>query len=318
MWCGEMRITQVLGCIGVLFAGLGSGCSFAVPTTSRLVVTLPGMGDGSAGRASRFLERPESTTFLTGVSAPQVPTDFQCFGINVTGPGIIPYSQLSDWNCNTPDYPSAGLLGGLLSSSQSSIVLDVPIGASRLIQLFGVQSTAGCPSIASLRQSNSQNNTLGDPYELGRVTTDVTQDTAVSISPTFDPSHPVDLFCRSQAGNVANLSLSSPNWSGGSGTVAAGQCFPIQVLLMDRFHNSAVATAPVTVSLSGNAAPYLFTESACSAVSGIPVSSGLASLTVPAGVYMMGLYFRSTLSSITYSLTGTASGLGSSTLSWTQ
>jgi hypothetical protein len=35
-------------------------------------------------------------------------------------------------------------------------------------------------------------------------------------------------------------------------------------------------------------------------------------------VYMMGLYFRSTLSSITYSLTGTASGLGSSTLSWTQ
>ena len=73
-------------------------------------------------------------------------------------------------------YP--GILGGLIpASSGRAIAVTVPSGPDVTIQVFGVQSTIGCPSAADIISGavNTQSNQIGDDVEVGRTVVDLFQ-----------------------------------------------------------------------------------------------------------------------------------------------
>jgi alpha-tubulin suppressor-like RCC1 family protein len=113
--------------------------------------------------------------------------DFDCYGLNVTGPGI----QLNPhMGCTNPS-TAMGMVAGFVPVTEGSIEMMVPAGASRKVELIGVQSNIGCPIVESLLASGGVEalNDIGDAYVIGTITTDIFDDTAVTIQAAFDPDH---------------------------------------------------------------------------------------------------------------------------------
>ncbi len=164
-----------------------SGCSLAVPDSRSITISFP---SGLVANSRASLGPPHARSFD---SPPETLANFNCFGINITGPGIRPNPNLS--TCSTPGSVGAGLVAGLSDVGKDSIVVDVPTGPARLIQLFAVQSSVGCPSVDEIMTTPTLKAGMGSPYLLGSAIVDITADTVVSIQAQWDPANPVRVFC---------------------------------------------------------------------------------------------------------------------------
>ncbi len=172
--------------IGIALVLVGSGCSLAVPETRRLTIALP----DSVETMSRSFDRSMNRTSWLPTSL----SEFKCFGINISGPGIALNSQIN--SCSESGSAPVGMIVGLASVGDNSLTVDVPVGPSRLIQLFAMTSSVGCPSFATVESgSESLRSGLGDPYELARTTVDLIEDVEVEMRAVWDSSRPVRAFC---------------------------------------------------------------------------------------------------------------------------
>ena len=140
-----------------------------------------------------------------GFSKPTSLADFQCFALNVKGPGILPDPR---FGCDNPS-AGIGIMAGFIPVTQGSLDLMVPAGTSRVVQLIGVQSSIGCPNfseILSQRGTDSFKNSFGEPYLLGETTIDIFDDTSATIVAAFNADKNAFSGCRNQSSNSSTAS----------------------------------------------------------------------------------------------------------------
>lgn len=166
---------------GALGLGLGlQACSLKPKDNRSVRIALPSSDQLSA--MARGLERPSS-----GARSSTMPTSisqFSCFGLNVTGPGIPNDPRLP---CRDPN-EGIGRLGGLVPVGSSYIDVTVAGGPSRRVQLWGVVSSIGCPDINSYLDRKHDGSTGGSggddiqqPVLLGEAVVDIYNDTEIQI-----------------------------------------------------------------------------------------------------------------------------------------
>ena len=111
-------------------------------------------------------------------------TSFQCYGLNIIGPGI---SSDPIYQCKNPA-SGMGILAGLAPITVGSLDAMVPAGPARTVQLLGVQSDIACPILSAYIEANGIDSIHGhlEAYVLGSTTTDIFDDTAVTIAAAFD------------------------------------------------------------------------------------------------------------------------------------
>lgn len=135
-------------------------------------------------------------------SDPTVLSDFDCFGVNVSGPGILP-----DPNVTCTDQTDApAIIGGFVPNGNTSIDLLVPAGPGRNIQIFGVKSLVGCPNLHDMLHDGAINfSNIGHFYTIGGTQADIFADANVDIKVTYNSASPVRTFnnCK-RNGDVDN------------------------------------------------------------------------------------------------------------------
>jgi hypothetical protein len=199
---------EALGLL-VLTASLTS-CSLKSNGQQQMVtIALPGANFSLMERMEKLtqwlsLAWASSTTTLNLNSDPASLSEFDCFGVNVSGPGINPNPNVT---CSNPvDAPA--ILGGFVPNGNSSIDLAVPAGPDRSIKVFGVKSLIGCPSLRDMLHDGSINfNNIGHFYDIGGTHTDIFNDSVVGIKVTYNSSTPTRTFSQCQrTGEGANSS----------------------------------------------------------------------------------------------------------------
>ncbi|MEK7690657.1 MAG: IPT/TIG domain-containing protein, partial [Bdellovibrionota bacterium] len=153
-----------------------TGCSLAQRDQSKVELVVPSAGERAASRQALFRSLLPSTV-----------DGFDCLALNVTGEGI-----------ETTDYGSGGCsdLGSTSTfvsvADGGTLTLSVPSGAARKVELVGVILPGGCPSGESL--TDFLNRTAGASvvgiYRVGSTTSDVYQDSTITIENTFDAASP--------------------------------------------------------------------------------------------------------------------------------
>ncbi|MFL5812162.1 MAG: hypothetical protein ACJ763_01175 [Bdellovibrionia bacterium] len=190
-----------------------SGCSLKSPSGMKTIqIRLPSTSHSAA------LVKPVNKSLA--IAAPTALSDFTCFGVKVTGPGISDDSRMG---CAPPD--GIGIVGGLIPSSGGSIDLTVPAGPGRKIVVFGAQSAEGCTSMEDLlsRPTVGRFSKFGGFYALGETSVDIVEDTSVTIKVAFTGSNSqVFAGCSvdatvSQPGLLTVSSGFANHASGGSG-----------------------------------------------------------------------------------------------------
>ncbi|MBS1958179.1 MAG: hypothetical protein JST80_01780 [Bdellovibrionales bacterium] len=207
-----------------------------------------------------------TTTNGNGFITPTSLADFQCFALNITGPGLKSDPR---FGCNDPA-KGMGLIAGMAPVSGGRVEAMVPAGASRTIQLIGLQSTVGCPSFEELLSridpttGHGGMDGVGDAYLLGQTTIDVFGDVTVNIQAQFDPNAKMFNGCDG-GGGQKTLVFSSPNERH---VVLRGSnaCVPFQIEAhghynVDTVMPAVVPTIGVIVPFTGYVA--LYTDSQC-------------------------------------------------------
>ena len=268
------RISILLGC------ALGAaGCALGPPDTQQLRITLPSVADSSTGGSGSGARDLSSNLFSISnangslQTAPTALSSFGCFGVNVTGSGIAANSTMTAQCPSDGISPYMGSFGGLASVNSGYLDITVPSGPARTIQLFAATLENGattCPDINTVIGTQGNNN-LGQPYELGRVTTDIFADTSVSIQAAFDPTQPKVLFCSNNnnnnnsngGGNPTQLVVVGPN---SPGLIGQSMCTPYTIQSQDSSGRPAdmpSSVSGITVALSStDANTQLYTSNA--------------------------------------------------------
>lgn len=131
---------------------------------------------------------------IYGLAPPQVVSGFSCYGVNVTGPGIVDISNHPDGDpkaiferaltvpgnyCTYPGVITPPIY--LSGTGTAEVGMQVPPGGIRLVQVFGVNDTAVCSSGTFVGNDSGG----GDPkyFEIGRgVVMDLFGDRSVEIT----------------------------------------------------------------------------------------------------------------------------------------
>lgn len=260
---GSLVITSISAC-------LISSCSLAPNGPSnRIRISLPGgssqvknvRGSSSLFASLRGLQRiqemlgistleagnilPYSLPTAVPTTVPSSPTGFQCFGVNVTGPGISPPAGLPKDSCVPGNMPGSGIYGGLIySSTGGEIEVDVPSGRDRTIQVFGIQTDGYCPSVSEIASQPLGMHPFQYAYELGRSKVDVADDTSVTVKISSNTSSAPRMFCDPLA-----TSTITRQWTRQMG--AAGATLNGQSITVDSSSNVFVA-GYTDVGLDGN------------------------------------------------------------------
>lgn len=176
-----------------------SGCAFDAPKDSGAVKII--IDDPSTAPKSVALAMLENlTTSAAGGggggsgSSPTTTSDFNCFAVNVTGPGIVPQGGNIQDCKSTNDMHGAGV--GIITNSAprgSPISISVPAGADRTIDVYGVY-----PPDANCGGAGSGSN---DGYFLGRVKQALSKDTTVTIPISYVSNTSPDVTCTPKSSN---------------------------------------------------------------------------------------------------------------------
>jgi hypothetical protein len=121
-------------------------------------------------------------------AAPTSLSAFNCYAVNIIGPGMPADSRLA---CGDPTQ-GLGAFAGFVSSTTPTLSIQVPNGAARQISLIGTVQSGACPDINTLL--NSQNGggsgSNVNPYLLATTTVDVFSDVSVNLTAAYDPNNP--------------------------------------------------------------------------------------------------------------------------------
>jgi hypothetical protein len=134
-------------------------------------------------------------------TVPAALTDFNCYAVNISGPGIAPAVGTNCGTKATGQY--IGIYGGMYSSGPQTVSFQVPNGPGISIQLIGFDQSA-CTPLASIFNGSSNNNNGASPYLLASSTIDLTQDTDVDLTATYDPANPQQALQNCVVGAEAN------------------------------------------------------------------------------------------------------------------
>jgi hypothetical protein len=183
-----------------------------------------------------------------------------CYALNVKGPGIMPDPRLP---CADPS-KGMGAFAGFVSASESEMQLMVPAGPDRVVQLIGIESTVGCPDLNTILDLGVQNgiNGMGEPYEIGTVTTDIFDDTAVTIVANFESS--TKAFGCGGGGSSSNSSSMELRMDviGNTPNIQVNHCSKIGVIGNASINSSLPAVKPEIVYDPTNSV-VLYSDSAC-------------------------------------------------------
>ena len=144
------------------------------------------------------------------VANPTSTADFDCFGVNVTGPGISP-SGSGFGNCtggNNLSGKGQGAISGLAKRG-NPIVLTVPVGTSRSVDVYGIYPT---PSQCGGTGDTGGNTAQG--FALGSTVIDLMDSAAVTIPISYT------------SGATSSFSCTTPVLTGLPLTLSAGDLMP--------------------------------------------------------------------------------------------
>lgn len=171
-----------------------TACSLSNSKDNALHVDLSAVR-GNPGARLALLNSP---SFLNGSNGlvPSAVSGFSCYGVNVTGPGILDSSfhpdpdSMAQFN-KTLTQPNTycsyrGVVTPplMLTSGPTDVALAVPPGNVRLVQIVGVNDPAVCSSGVLGNEDDGANTTSSGPryFELGRaVVNNMFSDTSVSV-----------------------------------------------------------------------------------------------------------------------------------------
>jgi hypothetical protein len=157
----------------------------------RVRIALPDLTSSAAPTSAASLASLSGFNALT--YPPNALSDFQCYMVNVYGPGIG-----SDSGSNGPqpvgDCPYRGVTSDLVATNSTTLSLTVPAGPARTIQVIGfaAQNTTACPggTYRDYESSHPFTGTINTTpaytvTQLGKVTTDLYKDKSVTIKNTY-------------------------------------------------------------------------------------------------------------------------------------
>lgn len=184
-----------LPCSLFLLAGviLETGCTL-VPNSKKFVnltIELPAF-DRNLKVENSSLETLDMQTAATTAVPPTTVDGFDCYAINVFGPGI-PGDLSGDGSSSIPPLGCSylGIGSALLVPPQSTATLTVPSGPGRTVQVIGIATGNGCPTgpirdyLKSLKATYGTGPIPVSLVELGTKTVDLFKDTDVEIQNTF-------------------------------------------------------------------------------------------------------------------------------------
>jgi hypothetical protein len=161
-----------------------------------------------------------TTTAATLDTDPATLSDFDCLGVNVSGPGINLDPNVT---CSDPtDAPA--IFGGFVPNGSSSIDLLVPAGPGRKITIFGVKSLVGCPNLHDLISNSAFqfNGNIGHFYTIGNAQQDIFDDSTATITASYNSASPIRTFNNcNREGEVGGTHLWGVYAGTGTGGVAA-------------------------------------------------------------------------------------------------
>lgn len=258
---GASRALSLLALSASLFSGI-SGCTLKSQEQKNVIrIPLPD---------SRALARLSGAApFMYSGSSPTSLASFTCYGLSVSGPGIVDDARLG---CRDLTEAPPGRIGGLVSVTDGFIEMEVPQGPARHIRLFGVQSEIGCPKIDDILSADAVGESrfqgLDKPYLLGSAMVDLYGDAEVTIYASFDPAHPQPILegCGDHgSGSTVPVASITKGQLNGSGS------FPSNYYSSFMDSTTATLTSPVaTTSAEMTAATTLEPDNG----SGLPVASG--------------------------------------------
>ncbi len=251
-------------------------------------------------------------SLIQGLAPPQTATGFQCYGVNVTGPGIAdssihpePNPMLTFQKTLAGDYCTyRGVVTPpvYLNAGNADVALQVPPGGVRLVQVFGVNDPVICTNGSFGNDGGSGTNTSssgsggGKYFELGRgVVADLFSDRSVEITTTWPTTagiqgdinraartldcggnciHPIDSPASGLANYTSSLTIMSS-----SGMIRIGQKFTVPGATYLRRADVAlsVATAGSVVTAAVYESPNALLTSA--EVAAGPIATATATTT---------------------------------------
>jgi hypothetical protein len=211
----------------LILAALMSSCSLKSNGQSQtLTIALPGANVAQNSILKSMTEWISLTwasiTTATNLNNdPSALSDFDCFAVNVNGPGINLDPNVT---CSDPaDAPA--IFGGFVPNGNSSIDLDVPAGPGRVIKIMGVRSLIGCPNFHDMVTNGAIDfKSIGHFYEIGNTRQDIYNDATVTINATYNSASPTRAFSQCKSNNEDNGSHLWGVYAGtGPGTINASK-----------------------------------------------------------------------------------------------
>jgi hypothetical protein len=178
----------------ILPALLAQSCSFGSSGKTALSIVLK-------PREQDLFQRLTRPSFLV----PTQISDFNCFGVNVTGPGLADLGNILD--CTTSDNMhgrGVGITSDRLVTYGGSLSMQVPAGPDRTISVFGFDPPGG-----DCGGSSAGATQYG--YFLGDTTRSIFGPTAVTIPISFTAGTPASLACVDGGGGSTQTIDGSSN-----------------------------------------------------------------------------------------------------------
>lgn len=166
----------------------------------KLAIQLPVKKFAQQLNAKKTLPSPRT-------ESPSSLAEFNCFGVNITGPGINPSSSVVPLCPNDPT-SYIGTWAGTVPTSGGTIELQVATGPTRSVQVFGIKTDAGtsCPTtdqIIAGFQTQGAGVSFSRPMELGRTTASITTNTTLTIDVSYNATSPINFpTCATSSGSA--------------------------------------------------------------------------------------------------------------------
>lgn len=214
----EISISTVIGLI-VLSLSLSS-CSFKshemgmqliqinLPQrnarASRISEVKPGLSEKFTRNFSGINQKGALPNLTSTSGAPADISYFNCYAVNVIGPGIPANPAMS---CSTG--PGLGIASGFVAAptatTPATLTVTVPNGTGITFQILGAISTAAngsCPNIEDILAAGTGQGTLqGSPYILAQTTVDVVADATIDMVTNYTQATAKQAFPGCGIGN---------------------------------------------------------------------------------------------------------------------
>ena len=204
-----MKISRLCS-LAALVALAFNGCSLEAPDPTGGNIKIDLQNDATTQVPHDFLSALADSPVFDVLTTPTVVSDFNCFAVNVTGSGVSPNGQLN--NCTVADNFAGKGMGVLskLTTRGQLVVLEVPSGTERTIDVYGVYPTpsdCGGTPVAGASESG---------YLVGRKVLDIADSTSVTIPISFVSGTAASVTCTNSSNGGGSSAVSVALTAAGS------------------------------------------------------------------------------------------------------